>query len=75
MFILLVLSNKAKTDKWLAPVTQQNLGVEANSNKTDCVQRKLYKAGYTQKRGTDYSLLYLCLSIAYQGVDNGKNNN
>ncbi len=30
---------------WL-PVTQQKLSVEANSNKTDCVQRNLYKAGH-----------------------------
>jgi len=31
----------------LATSIQHELGVKANSNKTDCVQRNLYKAGYT----------------------------
>ena len=30
----------------LATSIQHELGVKANSNKTDCVQRNLYKAGH-----------------------------
>ena len=48
-YIITELLSEVEVDSGWSAVTQQNLGVEANSNKTDCVQRNLYKAGHTQK--------------------------
>ena len=47
-YIITELLSEVEVDSGWSAVTQQNLGVEANSNKTDCVILVI-KAGHTQK--------------------------